>query len=215
MSTIKKFSTSGESAGELTLDNALLVLDKGAQAVKDTLDARASSQRAGTASTLSKGEVNGSNKKLWRQKGTGNARTGLRQSPVWRGGGVAHGPHPRDYFRKINKKVAELAFRRALSERLNDGGIVVIDSLSLAEPKTKLLAAILAKMGVGKGTCLLVDEQFQDNVVLASRNLPKVDVAKASCVDVYCLLRFRVVVATEAGYKTLLARLAKHSEDAE
>lgn len=215
MSTIKKFSTSGESAGELSLDSALLVLDKGEQAVKDTLDARAASQRAGTASTLSKGAVNGSNKKLWRQKGTGNARTGLRQSPVWRGGGVAHGPHPRDYSRKINRKVAQLAFRRALSERLNDGGIVVIESLSLAEPKTKLMAALLAKMGVDKGTCLLVDEQFQENVLRASRNLPKVDVAKASCVDVYCLLRFRVVVATEAGYKTLLARLAKQGEDAE
>ncbi|MGI6495654.1 MAG: 50S ribosomal protein L4 [Kiritimatiellia bacterium] len=214
MSTIKKFSISGESAGELEFDASLLVLDKGAQAVKDTLDARAANQRAGTASTLGKGEVRGSNKKLWRQKGTGRARTGLRQSPLWRGGGVAHGPRPRVYARKINRKVALLAFRRALSERLNDGGLVVIESFDPAEAKTKLVAAVLAKMGLDKGTCLIVDEQPSDKLLLAARNLPKVDVAKAASVDVYCLLRFRTVVATEAGYKALIARLAKQEGEA-
>ena len=92
MSTIKQYTSAGEAAADLTVDEAQLVLDKGAQAVKDAVDAIRAGMRAGTASTLAKGEVAGSNKKPWKQKGTGNARAGFRQSPVWRGGGVAHGP---------------------------------------------------------------------------------------------------------------------------
>ena len=106
MSTIKLFTPAGEPAGDMTVDDVRLVLDKGGQAVKDTVVATMNARRAGTASTLSKGEVAGSNKKPWRQKGTGRARAGLRQSPVWRGGGVAFGPHPRSYEMKLNRKVA-------------------------------------------------------------------------------------------------------------
>ena len=97
MSTIKQYTSAGEAAADLTVDEAQLVLDKGAQAVKDAVDAIRAGMRAGTASTLAKGEVAGSNKKPWKQKGTGNARAGFRQSPVWRGGGVAHSraPSPR------------------------------------------------------------------------------------------------------------------------
>ena len=98
---------------ETAYDQAILVTDKGAQAVKDAVVATLNALRAGTASTKGKGEVAGSNKKPWKQKGTGNARAGFRQSPVWRGGGVAHGPHPRSYEQKVNKKVMKLAFARA------------------------------------------------------------------------------------------------------
>ncbi len=211
MSTIQVFSPAGERAGELTLADELLVLDRGAQAVKDTLDSRATSRRAGTASTLAKGEVAGSNKKPWKQKGTGRARAGLRQSPVWRGGGVAHGPHPHDYTQKVNRKVALLAFRRALSERVADGGLRVIEDFALPEPKTKLMAALLRKMGI-VGSCLLVADRVSAELVRSARNLPKVEVVRAADVDVYCLLRYRAVVATRAGYAALVARLAKQAE---
>ena len=100
---------------EATFDQAQLTLDKGAQAVKDAVTAIRNAMRAGTACTKGKGEVAGSNKKPWKQKGTGNARAGFRQSPVWRGGGVAHGPHPRSFKTKLNKKVWALAFARAFS----------------------------------------------------------------------------------------------------
>ena len=116
MSKIKSFNDKGEAAAEVDFADELLVLDKGDQAVKDVVVATLAARRAGTASTLGKGEVAGSNKKPWKQKGTANARAGFRRSPVWRGGGVAMGPKPRCYCTKINKKVADLAFRHALSE---------------------------------------------------------------------------------------------------
>ena len=97
MSTIKQYTSAGEAGADIEVDEASLVLDKGAQALKDAVVAIRNAMRAGTASTKGKGEVAGSNKKPWKQKGTGNARAGFRQSPVWRGGGVAHGPHPRSY----------------------------------------------------------------------------------------------------------------------
>ena len=108
---------------EVTFDQAALTLDKGAQAVKDAVTAIRNAMRAGTACTKGKGEVAGSNKKPWKQKGTGNARAGFRQSPVWRGGGVAHGPKPRDFATKLNKKVWSLAFARAFSDKLVAGDV--------------------------------------------------------------------------------------------
>ena len=116
---------------EVAFDQAQLTLDKGEQAVKDAVTAIRNALRAGTASTKSKGEVAGSNKKLWKQKGTGNARAGFRQSPVWRGGGVAHGPHPRSYEQKINKKVMKLAFARAFSDKLVAGDVIVVDHMTI------------------------------------------------------------------------------------
>src|SRR5574344_2454508 len=106
---------------EATFEDGQLVLDKGAQALKDAVTAIRNAMRAGTACTKGKGEVAGSNKKPWKQKGTGNARAGFRQSPVWRGGGVAHGPKPRSFEQKINKKVMQLAFARALSDKIVAG----------------------------------------------------------------------------------------------
>ena len=133
---------------DVSFDKALLVLDKGAQAVKDAVTAYRNALRAGTACTKGKGEVAGSNKKPWKQKGTGNARSGFRQSPVWRGGGVAHGPKPRDYEQKLNKKVWSLAFKRALSEKLEAGNVIVVDAFSFEAPKTKLMAKLLKDLGV-------------------------------------------------------------------
>ena len=158
MSTIKVFNPAGDAAGEMTVADDLLVLDKGAQAVKDVVVAIQNAFRAGTASTLSKGEVAGSNKKPWRQKGTGRARAGLRQSPVWRGGGVAFGPKPRDFSQKINRKVQQLAFTRALSDKIAGGQVTVIEKFDLAGPKTKLLTATLKKLGADRSTLIVLDQ---------------------------------------------------------
>ena len=136
MSKIKSFNDKGEAAAEVDFADELLVLDKGDQAVKDVVVATLAARRAGTASTLGKGEVAGSNKKPWKQKGTGNARAGFRRSPVWRGGGVAMGPKPRCYCKKVNRKVVDLAFRHAVSEHIKDGKVVVVESLP-ADGKTR------------------------------------------------------------------------------
>jgi len=206
MSTIKVFNPAGDAAGEMAFADERLVLDKGEQAVKDTVVAIQNAARAGTASTLSKGEVSGSNKKPWRQKGTGRARAGYRQSPVWRGGGVAFGPKPRDYSQKINKKVQRLAFTRALSEKIAGGQVTVVEKFDLAEAKTKLLSALLKKLGADRSALIVLD-QLDDKLVLASRNLQKVAVVTASEVDVYSLLLYRTLVVTKAGFEALTARM--------
>ena len=211
MSTIKVFNPAGDAAGELAVADDILVLDKGEQAVKDVVVAIQNASRAGTADTLRKGEVAGSNKKPWRQKGTGRARAGLRQSPVWRGGGVAFGPHPRDFSVKVNRKVAQLAFARALSDKIAAGQVCVIEKFNLAEPKTKLLSATLKKLGADRSTLIVLD-QYEEPVLLASRNLPKVEVVSAAEVDVYSLLLFRTLIATKAGFEALTARMTKKTE---
>ena len=211
MSTIKVFNPAGDAAGEMTVADDLLVLDKGEQAVKDVVVAIQNAFRAGTASTLSKGEVAGSNKKPWRQKGTGRARAGLRQSPVWRGGGVAFGPKPRDFSQKINRKVQQLAYSRALSDKIASGAVTVIEKFDLAEPKTKLLTAMLKKLGAERSTLIVLD-QYEEKVMLAASNLQKVEVVTAAEVDVYSLLLYRTLVATKAGFAALTARMKSKTE---
>jgi large subunit ribosomal protein L4 len=206
MSNIKVFSPAGKPAGEMTFADERLILDKGEQAVKDVVVAIRNGLRAGTASTLSKGEVAGSNKKPWRQKGSGRARVGLRQNPVWRGGGVAFGPKPRDFSQKVNRKVVQLAFTRALSEKIASGSVVVIEKFDFTEPKTKQMVALLKELGVERSG-LIVTDQYEENVALSARNLPNVEVMRAAEVDTYALLYFRTLIATKAGFEALTARM--------
>ncbi len=205
MSSIPMFNRNGGSAGEVVVSDDLLVLDRGAQAVHDAIVAGMNGRRAGTASTLRKGEVAGSNKKPWKQKGTGRARAGLRQSPVWRGGGVAFGPHPRCFAQKLNKKVVQLAFRRALSDRISEGAVKIVDDLSLSEPRTKLVAGLLKNLGVDR--CLVVTHAVDPTLSIASRNLSRVEVLRARDVGVYHLVRYPVLVVSRAAWEVLEARL--------
>ena len=214
MSKINLFNSKGEAAGTVDFADDLLVLDRGEQAVKDVVVATLNARRAGTAWTLSKGEVAGSNKKLWRQKGTGRARTGLQQSPVWRGGGVAMGPKPRSFATKINRKVARLAFRRALSGHISKDKVIVIESFDVPDGKTRQMAALLQKLGAGNGRVLLVTERPVPEVERSARNLPKVEVATADNVDVYSLLASRLVVATREALDVLAARMQKPEVEA-
>ena len=207
MSTIKQYTSAGEAAADLTVDDGQLVMEKGAQALKDAVTAIRNAMRAGTASTKSKGEVAGSNKKPWKQKGTGNARAGFRQSPVWRGGGVAHGPKPRDFSQKVNKKVMKLAFARAFSDRLVEGDVIVLDELSLEAPKTKLMAKLLVDLGVDR-TAVVVQKEVDETVFLATRNLPRIDYCTAQALDVYTVLANRKLVCDKAGFEALMARIA-------
>ena len=193
---------------DITVDQSQLTLDKGEQAVKDAVTAIRNALRAGTACTKSKGEVAGSNKKPWKQKGTGNARAGFRQSPVWRGGGVAHGPKPRSYEQKINKKVMKLAFARVVSEKLAAGDVIVVDKFEFEAPKTKLMAAFLKTLGVDR-TAVVVQKDVDDTVVLVTSNLPSIDYSTAQALDVYTVLANRQLVCDQAGYEALVARIAK------
>ena len=208
MSTIKQYTSAGEAGADIAVDDAALVLDKGAQALKDAVVAIRNAMRAGTASTKGKGEVAGSNKKPWKQKGTGNARAGFRQSPVWRGGGVAHGPKPRDFGLKVNKKVMKLAFARAFSDKLVAGDVIVLDEFKFEAPKTKLMAALLKTLGVDRTACI-VQKDVDDTVVLAASNIPTVDYSTAQALDVYTVLANRKLVCDKDGFDALMARIAK------
>ena len=199
---------SGQAKGEVEFADALLIKDgKGTQAVHDTVTAYMANRRLGTASTKQISEVHGSGKKPWKQKGTGRARAGSFASPLWRGGGVVFGPKPRDYTITVPKKVKALAFRKALSERLIAGDVIVVDELKLASHKTKDFAGIVAKLGAKSGPTLVVTDQVDQNLRLASRNVPNVQVEPAASVNVYELLRFAKIVATKAALEKLSARL--------
>ena len=193
---------------EVTYDQAQLTLDKGEQAVKDAVTAIRNAMRAGTASPKGKGEVAGSNKKPWKQKGTGNARAGFRQSPVWRGGGVAHGPKPRSFEQKINKKVMQLAFARAFSDKLVAGDVIVVDEFKFEAPKTKLMAAFLKELGVDR-TAIVVQNEVDDTTLLVTSNLPRIDYSTAAALDVYTVLANRKLVCDKAAFDALMARIAK------
>ena len=211
MSKLKVYKLDGSEAGDYDLSENLLELTKGSQAVHDSVVAAQNAQRAGTASTLSKGEVRGSGAKPWRQKGTGRARAGYRQSPVWRGGAVAFGPRPRQFTAKVNKKVARLAFRRALSEKVSAGAVRVVESVEMAEPRTRLMAQLLKTLGV-TGPALILDATVDRNAGLAARNIAGLAMLRAADVNTLTLLRHPAVIVTRAGMEVLKSRLGSTEE---
>jgi len=206
MSNLKVYNMEGAEVGDLSVATERLVLDKGEQAVHDVVVALQAGRRAGTASTLRKGEVAGSGAKPWRQKGTGRARAGYRQSPVWRGGAVAFGPHPRDYSKKVNRKVGRLAFQRALSEKVASGEIRVLEEMTVAEGRTREFAALLKALDV-KPPLLLVLGTADKKVTQAARNVPRVEVTAAESVNVFQLVRYPLVLVDKPGMEKLLKKL--------
>src|ERR1041385_3174601 len=157
----------GKKQGDLEVKFELVEDGRGTQAVHDTVTAYRAAQRMGTACTTNVGEVSGTNKKPWRQKGTGRARAGSFQSPLWVGGGVVFGPKPRDFSKKVNIRTRQLALRKALSERLKAGDVVVIDDLKLDSPKTKDFVGMLTALEL-KGSALIVAHEANKNLTLAS-----------------------------------------------
>lgn len=211
MSKVAIYNLSGEAAGAKEIADGLLETKRGAQAVLDVVTAYRAGIRAGTASTKTRDEVSGGGRKPFKQKGTGRARQGSIRSPILRGGGVVFGPHPRDYAKKVNKKTAALAFRRALSEKLAAGAVLVAAGLEGIEPKTKALAGLLQKAAGGRAT-LFVTGAANKNLNLAARNVPKVEVTTAAQAHVYQIQRYPVIVADAAGLEALQARLAEGAE---
>ena len=196
-----------DAASKLKID--LIENGIGTQALHETVVAYQANRRAGTHSTKTKATVAGSGKKPWRQKGTGNARAGYRSSPVWSGGGVVFGPHPRDYSKKTNKSVKQLALRKALSSRLNAGEVYLIDPISLEKPKTKDLVAKLGDNLDKKTTALIVIENADQNLYLASRNHPHLVTVTGDLVNAEQLLLCDKIFITDGALGKLSARLQK------
>ena len=198
----------GKDRGELEVKFALVEGGKGTQAVHDTVVAYQAAQRMGTACTKTMGEVAGSGKKPWRQKGTGRARAGSFASPLWRGGGVVFGPKPRDFSKKVSRKTRQLALRKAISERLRAGDVVLVDELKLESPKTKEFKGLLSALEL-KGNALIVAQGTDKNLTLASRNIPNVALATSDSLNTYDVLRPDKLLFTRGAFEQLESRLAK------
>lgn len=201
-------NNAGQSQGELEVKFPLVEDGKGTQAVHDAVTAYRAAQRMGTACTKTVGEVTGTNKKPWRQKGTGRARAGSFQSPLWVGGGVVFGPRPRDFSKKVSKKTRALALRKALSERLKAGDVVVLDDLKLSSPKTKEFIKLINALEL-KGTTLVVSNGDDKNLALASRNIENVVVTTSDSLNTYDVLRPDKLVFTKSAFEKVEARLTK------
>ena len=201
----------GDDVGTIEIQDEWLERGKGEQAVKDSVVAYMAGLRSGTASTKTRGKVSGGGAKPWRQKGTGRARSGSSRSPVWRGGGIVFGPQPRNYDKKVNRKVEKLALRRAFTDRVDAGDVIIVDKIAEVcdenkEPKTKKMLAFLNAVAATDNV-LLLDGELELNVILAANNLPDVLVLEAANVNTYLMLRFAKVVLTKAGLEALGARL--------
>lgn len=153
-------------------------------------------RRAGTASTKNKALVSGGGKKPWKQKGTGRARAGSNRSPLWRHGGTVFGPMPRDYSYSLPKKVKRAALVDALASKVNENKLILIDSLDLAEPKTKLMASLLANLGIQDNALVLIKAENK-NLTLAARNIPTVKVLRLANINVYDVLKYRSLITTQ------------------
>src|SRR5580700_4806220 len=198
----------GKDQGELEVKFPLIEDGRGTQAVHDVVVAYRAAQRSGTACTKNVGEVAGSNKKPWRQKGTGRARAGSFQSPLWVGGGVVFGPKPRDFSKKISKKTRALALRKALSERLKAGDVLVLDELKLSSPKTREFIKLIDALEL-KGTTLVVSNGDDKNLTLASRNIENVALTTSDSLNTYDVLRPDKLVFTRSAFEKVEARLTK------
>lgn len=178
------------------------------QAVHDTVVALRANRRSGTASVKTKATVNGSGAKPWNQKGTGRARAGYKQSPIWSGGGVVFGPHPRDYSKKVSKQTRRLALRKALSARILNGDVLIVPTFAVANPKTKDFVKLMADLSPEAKT-LIIGKDFDENTRLAARNVQPAVLASAVDVNAEHLLGFKKIIVTNDALAQLAERINK------
>ncbi len=200
------FSSDGKTSSEKDFANIpTFEGDKGLQAVKEVIVAINANNRQGTHSTKTRGEVRGGGKKPWRQKGTGRARAGSIRSPLWVGGGVVFGPKPRDYSKKINNKVKQLAFSRALFDRATAGEIAVIEQFDPKTLKTKAVDLVVGRIAP-KGRVLLVDAPFSAETTRASRNIERVSLQEAAKLNTLDLAQYAKIIVSTKALETIIAR---------
>ena len=183
MAEIEVKNLANEVVGKIELSDAVFKAELNEALIWEAMKHYSASRRSGTAATKTRGEVSGSGKKLWRQKGTGRARIGSVRSPIWRHGGIVHGPQPRSYDYAFPRKKVRGALRSALSAKLGDSSVAVIDSFNLDGHKTKDFQKILTGLG-GTGKVLIVDSGANRNLKLSSRNLPKVKLVPGTGVNI-------------------------------
>ena len=201
MASVKLYKQTGEVIGDITLDDAVYGASVNVPLIHQVVVAQLANKRQGTKSTLTRAEVSGGGRKPWRQKGTGNARQGSTRSPQWRHGGVVFAPKPRDFSQKINKKMKAAAFVSAISSKVADDQLKVVDEIKVSG-KTKEMVAVINALNLDKRTLLVLTES-DELVVRATANLEKVQTVNAELVSVLDLMNYTDVVLTQAAAKQI------------
>ena len=195
MANIKVFNMQGEEAGEMELNSSVFEAKINIPLMHQAVVLNQASESRGTHESKTRGQVSGSTKKPWRQKGTGRARVGTKRNPVWTGGGVAFGPHKREYGFKMPRKMRRAALRSALSEKFAQGELIVFDEITLDAPKTKVMADLLKK--VDAENALVVLGELNENVMKSVRNLAGAKPVEATGINVYNILASKKLVMTK------------------
>jgi large subunit ribosomal protein L4 len=208
MPTVDVWNLKHEKVGSLDLDPEVFGAEVNQALLYESVRHHLAGLRAGTHATKTRDRVAGSGKKLWKQKGTGRARMGSIRSPIWRHGGTVHGPQPRDYSYRLNKKMITGALRSALSDKVAENRLTVIDSLELSSPKSKDLLSVLKSFAAGKRV-LVVDANENKNLDLSSRNMANVEYRHSRQVNAYDLLLHDGVLISQAAVKNLQEALAQ------
>ncbi|MBS3947301.1 MAG: 50S ribosomal protein L4 [Dethiobacter sp.] len=196
MPKVALYSTTGEQVGEMLLADSVFAVEVNEAAMHQAVLTYLANRRLGTAATKTRTEVRGGGRKPWKQKGTGRARHGSIRSPIWKGGGVVFGPHPRSYRMSLPKKVRRLALKSALTCKINSGELIVLDSLAMEAPKTREMAGVFKNLKTGRKVLLVLDTP-QENIIKSVRNIPGVKTLNAWQLNVYDILNSENMVLTK------------------
>ena len=201
MANVAVYNMEGKEVGKLDLNDAVFGVEVNEHLVHMAVLQQLANNRQGTQKAKTRSEVRGGGRKPWRQKGTGHARQGSTRAPQWTGGGVVFAPVPRDYSFKINKKEKRAALKSALSSRVQENKLIVVDELKLDEIKTKKLAEVLKNLNVEKALVVINDND--QNIVMSAKNIPTVKVAQTNTINVFDILKYSNVVVTKAAVATI------------
>jgi large subunit ribosomal protein L4 len=211
MPTVKVRNLKNEEVGEVELSDDVFGAPLNEALIHAAVRNFMANARQGTSATKTRGDASGSGRKLWKQKGTGRARIASLRSPLWKGGGNAHGPQPRDWSYNMPKKMRQGALRSALSERVREGRVVLVDGWALDKPKTKEFLGSLKQLGL-EGKTLIVDSLDNENLLLSTRNVQSAKVVNSFALNIYDLLYHEKLVISEAAVKELEQLLGPKSE---
>jgi len=201
MANVSVYNMEGKEVGTMELNDAVFGVEINDHLVHLAVVRQLANKRQGTQKAKTRSEVSGGGRKPWRQKGTGHARQGSTRSPQWTGGGVVFAPVPRDYEIKMNKKERRLALKSALTSRVQENKLIVLDDLKLDEVKTKAMQAVLNNLNVSKAMVVLADND--QNVVLSARNIPDVITALPNTINVYDVLKYNTVILTKSAVASI------------
>ena len=201
MANVSVYNMEGKEVGTIELNDAVFGVEVNEHLVHMAVVNQLANNRQGTQKAKTRSEVSGGGRKPWRQKGTGHARQGSTRAPQWTGGGIVFAPTPRDYSFKMNKKEKRAALKSALTSRVLENKLIVLDELKLNEIKTKAMQNVLNNLNVSKA--LIVTNENDQNVVLSARNIPNVKTALTNTVNVYDILKYNTVVLTKAAVATI------------